>query len=169
MSSDYGQKYYNYYPTGALRTREEVLDLVIEARKEKKAIRIYTVNQGGHLDCFYIYSKTKLHKKGAPDPTPYPLKKGVLFDMLYPIVHDHRSISSSKTNKRWFKWHEYIGSYGIKDGSPYPTEHRMFTNKRAAEEYSTLLQNDREYQEGIVRWHKYCNKMFDAFDKLWED
>lgn len=153
--------YYGKYPVGALKTRNEVLDLVIEARKEKKAIRIWTVNQLGRISAFYIYSKTKLYNQGAPNPCNDGLEK-VLFNMLYPVIHDHTIISHKKTNMRWFKTHEFIGSYGVEE--TYNTEHRMFTNKRAATNYSNTLKNDPKYRADVEAHHQECAKLFSSFD-----
>lgn len=152
--------YHREWPTGSFKSVEEVLDLVIEARKTKRAIRIYTVCQSGHISVFYITSKTKLYRPGGKHPDPVFSIDNVNH-VLYPTFHDHYRSGmwrSSKTNERWYKTHELLESYGIKTN--YQTEHRMFTNKRAATEYSAKLKADPIYIEDVAEWHKYCHRMF---------
>lgn len=151
-------KYANHWPAGAIRSKEELMDLVIEARKEKKAIRIHTVNQSGYMSVFYIYSKTKLYKTGTPHPNPVLSGISCPSDVLYPVFHDHSRITKHRGVQRWFKTDEHPASYGIDDR--YGTDHRMFTNKMHAENYSELLKNDPEYLEEVRQWHAKCNKLF---------
>lgn len=149
----------NEMPTGAIRSVEEMLDLVIEARKTKRAIRIYTVNQGGSLSTFYIYSKTKLYRPGGKHPNPNWGIDNVNY-VLYPIVKDHSCIGYKTTNRRWFKSDEILESF-IPALSKYPAvEHRMFTNKMAAEKYSKALSSDPIYMNEVREWHAYCYRMF---------
>lgn len=153
----------NEMPPGAIKSMEEMRDLIIEARKEKKAIRIYTVNQGGRLGTFYIISKSRIYKKGSPFPDRMGLNRGIndIGDVIEPAIHDHSCINMRGTNRRWFKSHEFIDSYT----GDY-TEHRMFTNKQHALNYSNKLKNDPVYQQEVKDWHAYCDKMFNDYDRF---
>lgn len=149
--------YHKQFPAGSLQRVQDVLDLVIEARKERKAIRIWTVGQSGYLSCFYILSKTKLYRPGGKHPDPnYSIDN--VNHVLYPTVSDHPSVGYRKTNDRWFKTHELCESYGIM--TRFESEHRMFTNYKLALQYSNTLKNDKTYIEDVARWHSYCERMF---------
>lgn len=152
----------NEYPIGALKTREEVLDLVIEARKSKRAIRFYTVNQSGSLGIFYITSKTRLLKKGSPYPKGQPLEGEIndIGDKIAPTYSDHSKYFGGRGVKNRFcrTDGEFLGSYGIV--SPGSTEHRLFTNRMAAEKYSKALSSDPVYMNEVKEWHAYCDRMF---------
>lgn len=150
--------YHKKFPAGALKTVEEVLDLVIEARKERKAIRIWTVQQSGYLSCFYLISKTKLYRPGGKHPDPSYSSIDNVNHVLYPTVSDHSIIGMKSTNNRWFKGHTLLESYGIKTN--FKNEHRMFTNYKLAKQYSEQLKNDPIYIEDVKRWHAYCGRLF---------
>ena len=154
----------NEMPAGAIKSAEEMLDLVIEARKEKKAIRIYTVSQSGHLSCFYIYSKTKLYRPGGKHPNPTYDSLDNTNHVLYPILKDHSLIGYKQTNNRWFKGDELLESYIPALSKFKPTEHRMFQNKKHAENYSKALSSDPQYMLEVKQWHEYCRKSFSSFD-----
>lgn len=153
--------YHKQFPAGALRRVQDVLDLVIEARKEHKAIRIWTVEQAGYLSCFYIISRTKLYHPGGKHPDPVYSSIDNINHVLYPTISDHSSIGYKKTNNRWFKTHTLCESFGIE--IHYPTEHRMFTNYKLALQYSNQLKNDKIYLEDVAQWHAYCAKIFSSY------
>lgn len=143
-------------PAGAILYRQEIRDLVIEARKGKKAIRVYTVTQGGRLDCFYIYSRSRLHK---------PEDAGLSFtsendpgQWFVDVIDDHACIGRKKTNDRWFKTKEVLGSYNIESFGG--NCHYAFTSKLAAQAYSNELKNDATYQQYVKDWHAHCDKLF---------
>lgn len=146
-------------PVGAIRTRQEVRDLVIEARKEKKAIRIWTVTQSGHLDCFYLTSKSRLHK-----PEDLGLRYTSENDHAFwhvDAVVDHSCIGMKGTNSRWFKKHELLGSYNIEASGG--NCHYAFTSKLAASRYSEELKNDARYQQSVKEHHERCARMFSGW------
>ena len=149
--------YHLEYPTGALQRVEDVLDLVIEARKSRKAIRIYTVNQSGHIRIFFLTSKTKLYRPGGKHPDSHFSIDNVNH-VLYPIYDDYGSLGYTIPKERWMRNHQLLESYGIK--SRFQTAHRMFTNKMAAGEYSQTLKNDPQYMKEVREWHDFCNELF---------
>lgn len=136
-------------PLGAILKREEIIELVIEARKEKKAIRVWTVTQSGHLSCFYITSKSRLHKNESAG------------QWKLDCYHDHSVIGMKNTNRRWFKNHELMGSYNIE--SYGGNCHFAFTSKIAAKRYSEELKNDKDYIQSVKDWHSQCDRMFGRF------
>lgn len=147
-------------PPGAIRTRNEIGDLVIEARKEKKAIRVWTVTQSGYLSCFYITSKSRLHK---PDDKPH--MKDYANDPSFWYVsafHDHANIGYRTTNKRWFRHDEIMGSYNIESFGG--NCHYAFTSKIAALRYSEELKNDEAYLLFVKQHHDRCKRMFREMD-----
>lgn len=154
------QRHSNYWPTGSLKRIEDILDLVIEARKTKRAIRVYTVTQLGYIDEFYLTSKTKLYRPGATHPTHSDIL--CQCHTLYPVFDDHSCIGRLKTNTRWFRTDELLESYGV-GNVRYSTEHRMFTNQRAALEYSQFLKNDPVYIQEVREWHDHCAELFQKF------
>ncbi len=133
-------------PLGAIQKREEIIELVIEARKEKKAIRVWTVTQSGHLSCFYITSKSRLHKADTAG------------QWKVDCYHDHSLIGMKQTNDRWFKHYELMGSYNIE--SCGGNCHFAFTSRIAAKRYSEELKNDNDYIQSVKEWHDRCDRMF---------
>ncbi len=150
--------YYREYPPGAIQHMDDLMAIIIEARKEKKAIRLWTVQQSGYLSPLYIVSKTKRYKAGTPNPTS-PNDISLHADIIYPVFRD---FSSYGWSKRWHQSHEYPSQYGI--NSNFNVEHRVFTNKAMAERYSETLKNDRVYMEDVKNWHAECNRMFGGLE-----
>lgn len=129
---------------------------MIEARKEKKAIRIWTVAQSGRLGCFYLTSRSRLHKP-ADKPHMQAYADNPSF-WYVTAVHDHSSLGYRTTNKRWFKGDEIMGSWNIE--SYGANCHYAFTSKLAAERYSKELQNDARYLQSVREHHARCDAMF---------
>lgn len=141
------------------------MDLVIESRKTKKAIRLYTVEQSGHISEYFITSKTQHYKKGSPDPKPGYQGIDSVADQIYPVYRKWSFKGNSGPFKdRYNRDNLFYGQHVLDD---YSSEFRLFTNKMAATNYSETLKNDPEYVEEVKRWHAHCNNLFDSI--RWED
>lgn len=110
-------KVYDQWPTGAIRGNENLMDLVIEARKEKKAIRLYAVQQSGFITTLYICSKTKMYKAGQDRRGIKELEFTDHGDILYPIFQDYSFKANekliSRVNKTYFFTEQFVnGKYG---------------------------------------------------------
>lgn len=127
------------YAHGAIKTRNELLDLIIEARKEKKAIRLYAVTQGGYFNELFLTSKSKID--GDPD--------------LEKFYHWQRSPLASE---RFWKTHSCLGDLNIGRGGH--NRHQLFANRRLALAYSEQLKADAEYQSAVKEWHRRCDTLF---------
>lgn len=145
-------------PEGRIRSREELRDLIIEARKERKAIRIYLVQQSGYMSEFFLTSKSKLQKPDAESG----LCSG---DSFYRV--NGRRLSSlhhrGKPKDRYYADELLTGSYniGCNGGSVH---HFAFTNRALAERYSNTLKNDPIYRQYVKDWHAYCDR---SFGRMW--
>jgi hypothetical protein len=145
-------------PAGRIKTREELQDLVIEARKERKAIRIYLVEQSGHLAEFFLTSKSRLNKPESEDG----LCSGPNF---YKV--EGKRLASWERHKaprhRYYSSHILCGSYAIgvpaHDGAP----HYAFTNRKFAERFSLYLKTHKEYMQYVTAWHAYVSESFRDF------
>ena len=127
------------YAHGAIKTRNELLDLIIEARKEKKAIRLYAVIQGGYFSELFLTSKSKIDGVSG-------LEK---FD------HWQRSPLASE---RFWKTYSCLGDLNIEGGGH--NCHQLFANRRLALAYSEQLKADAEYQAAVKDWHRHCDTLF---------
>lgn len=142
-------------PAGRIKTREELQDLIIEARKERKAIRIYLVEQSGHVTEFFITSRSRLNRPEHQDG----LCSGQNFYRV-----DGKKLASWERHKapslRYYSDHILCGSYAIgvpaHDGAP----HYAFTNRQLAERFSLYLKTHKEYQRYVKDWHAYVGQMF---------
>jgi len=152
--------YHLEYPTGALQRVEDVLDLVIEARKSRKAIRIYAVVQSGYIRTFFLTSKTKLYRPGGKHPDPHFSIDNVNH-VLYPIYADYGSLGYTIPKKRYMRGHELLESFGI--NSRFESAHRIFTGRIAAEVYSQKLQHDSQYMKEVREWHAFCDELFSDY------
>lgn len=137
-------------PKGRIKTLAELQDIIIEARKEKKAIRLWGVQQLGHLEEIFLTSKSKIIKPEKPGE----------FGHYNTVPCWMRSPSP---RERWYKYHFLPASYGIHD-SKYDTEFALFTNKRLAMEYSERLKSDPKYIASVRRWHDRCAIIFKDLD-----
>lgn len=140
-------KWSNRYPAGSIKTREEFRDLVIEARKGKKAIRIYLVEQMGHMREVFLTSKSQMHK-----PT-----ESVPGDAFFKC-HVMAKISSPK---EYYPTDILMGSYSI--GVMSSEHHRAFTNRMSAEQYASELKNDPEYVAEVKAHWARCERLFGKF------
>lgn len=127
------------YAHGAIKTRNELLDLIIEARKEKKAIRLYAVTQGGYFNELFLTSKSKID--GDPD--------------LEKFTHWSRSVMPGR---RFWKSYSCLGDLNIGCGGH--NRHQIFANRRLALAYSEQLKADVGYQEAVKAWHQHCDTLF---------
>lgn len=140
-------------PPGRIKNRAELLDLIIEARKEKKAIRIYLVQQSGYLSEFFITSRSRLHKPECESG----LCSGPNF---YKVNGKQLSAFGNRRHPkdRYYSTDILTGSFNIEsDGS---ADHYAFTNRALAERYSNFLKNDAAYTKYVREWHAYCDRSF---------
>lgn len=155
MTSRTKTTFWKEYPAGAIKHRQEVLDLIIEARKEKKAIRLYAVEQSGHLREMFLTSKSRMVK---------PKEDGMCTGPRFYMVEHTRTLYNGYNRKEYYESHILMGSYDI--GVPNDTEHRLFTNRKLAEQYSETLKNSKEYLQEVKEHHERCNRMFRSIDRM---
>jgi len=143
-------KFIGPYPIGAIRTQRELQDVVTEARKEKKAIRLYGVSQGGYFEEMFLTSKSRIFStETSPD--------------IKQLTYRARSTWSGK---RYYEATLCLADRNIEDNNGRRgghNRHMLFTNRRAAEAYSQQLKNDRAYQFEIKEWHARCSRLFARF------
>lgn len=145
-------------PAGRIKTREELQDLIIEARKEKKAIRIYLVEQSGHMAEFFITSRSRLNKPeydegSCSDDGFYSVngKKLAYWERRKPPA------------QRYYSDRILCGSYSIGVPAYSGAPHYAFTNRLLAERYSLFLKTHKEYMRYVKDWHAYCSRAFERF------
>ena len=145
-------------PAGRIRTREELRDLVIEARKERKAIRIYLVQQSGYMNEFFITSRSRLEKPKHEEG----LCSG---DNFYSVNgHQLSTFGSPKSPKdRYYKTEILCGSFGIGVRQLGGSPHYAFTNRVTAQRYSLFLKTHKAYMQYVRDWHAYCDRTFPRF------
>lgn len=139
------------HPPGAIRFRRELLDLVIEARKEKKAIRIYLVSQSGYMSEFFITSKSRMSKPKH--------ETGLASGSSFYSVNGWRK--SHFRDNGYYKSEILTGSYNIECSSS--SNHCAFTNFLSAKKYSDHLKDDAAYVACVKAHHAWCNKIFRDF------
>lgn len=149
------------YAAGAIRTSQEIVDLVIEARKEKKAIRLYCVGQMGQISAFYLTSKSRyVRNKRERDGSSSLI--GPAYDEVTGF-NDHAFGKHTGTNRRWHKSRILAGTYDLGGSSGFSPEHRLFTNRLLAERYGEALKADPEYVAGVKAHWARCRTMFSGW------
>lgn len=163
-------KYASEYPKGSIRHVDEIIDLVKQARIEKRPVRLYAVEQMGHISHYALTSKVKLHPIPKPSlDNPGNFCIGPEFRRLEVWkIYSGDYVSSYLPHEflisHFHKDRILMGSYGI---SCNPSgEHRLFTHKKLAEEYSNTLRNDPVYVQYVKDWHAYCDRVFEDLDRL---
>jgi hypothetical protein len=145
-------------PAGRIKTREELRDLIIEARKGKKAIRLYLVEQSGHMRQFFITSKSRLMKPDAEEG----LCSG---DNFYKV--NGKALASWDKHRapkhRYYSTDILCGSYGIGVQQYGGSPHYAFVNRQLAERFSLFLKTHRGYMQYVRDWHAYCERTFPRF------
>lgn len=129
------------YAPGAIKNRAQLLDIIIEARKSKKAIRLYAVEQGGYFSELFLTSKSTIVQDAAYEKFSCFAK-------------------SSWSGARYYRSHRYLGDLNIvaKDGrQPGHNRHQLFSNRRHATEYAEKLKGDAGYQQAVKEWHARCS------------
>lgn len=144
-------------PAGRIRAREELRDLVIEARKTRRPIRVYLVQQSGNMSEFFITSKSRLEK---PDANPGEPCSG---DDFYKVQGKMLTGYGSRRRPadRYYSSHILAGSFNI--GVDGGSHHYAFTNRALAERYSNVLKTDPVYTKYVHDWHAYCDRTFARF------
>jgi len=143
--SDLTMHFQGYAP-GAIKTRAQLLDVVIEARKEKKAIRLYTVEQAGYQSEIYLTSKSKVFTNDSG------------FDSLTCWS------KSGSSRQRYYRYDRCLFDLNITDRNgrnPGHNRHQLFLNRRHADAYGAALRNDATYHAAVKRWHEKCNRLFE--------
>ena len=128
------------YPPGAMQRREDLLDLVIEARKTKRPIRIYRVAQMGHIEEFILTRKSRL----GPNKYGFDTVNG------WNVYSRGRTVPDRYRRGEFFLGDSVIGH----------EHHRTFSNRRHAENYAAELKNDPEYVLSVKEHWAYCDRMF---------
>lgn len=135
------------HPKGAIKTQGELTDLIVEARTEKKAIRLYAVEQGGHFSEVFLTSKSKCFaNETSPD--------------IYQVKLWARSPFGQA---RFCRSSRCLGDLNIASKTKparFYNRHMLFSNRKLAEAYSTCLKNDLAYQREIREHHARCARMF---------
>src|ERR1700744_4679569 len=135
------------YPTGAIRTQRELQDVVTEARREKKAIRLYQVSQGGYFKEMFLTSKSKIF---STETSPH----------IKQLAYHMRSTWSSR---RYYPVTLWLADNNVTDNNGKEggyNRHMLFTNRKAALAYSEQLKNDKTYQAEVKAWHDHCSRIF---------
>jgi hypothetical protein len=132
-------------PHGCISSRQELLDLIIECRKEKKAMRLWEVCQMGNMSEIFLTSKSRII---PPD------EKGLGSYSKVPCWKRH-----GFNGKRFYKTDFLPASYHIFE-SNFDEEHALFTNKRLATGYSDRLKNDPAYVAAVKRHWADCDRLF---------
>ena len=135
-------------PHGCISSREQLTDLIIEARKTKRVVRLWEVCQMGAMGEIFLTSKSRII---APD------EKGFGCHSKAPCWR-----RSGYGTKKFYKTDFLPASYSIFE-SNFDQEHALFTNKRLAEEYSNRLKNNPAYVAAVKRHWAECDRLFKAF------
>lgn len=145
-------------PAGRIKTRDELRDLIIEARKEKKAIRVYLVEQSGHISQFFITSKSRLKKPEVEEG----LCSG---DNFYEV--NGRKLAYWQKHRapqhRYYSDRILCGSYGIGVPQYGGSPHYAFVSRQLAERYALFLKTHRGYMQYVKDWHAYCERAFPRY------
>lgn len=146
------EMHFQGYAPGAIKTRAELNDLLAEAGRTKRAIRLYAVEQGGHMSELFITSRTKVTITTYDSGWQYEA-----FDAW---------TRSSSFKERWFKYDRSLADLNIQGkvaGKGGHNRHQLFRNHRSAEDYAAQLRNDAGYQQAIKDFHKRIDRVFGAF------
>lgn len=139
------------YAKGAIKTRAELLDLVIEARKGKKAIRLYSVEQGGHFGEHALTSRSKIETHALTD---------------YDFIALHTLSKYGGGKPEWYRNERCLGDLNIVEKNGRHSghnRHQLFSNRRCAEEYAARLAADAPYQQAIKDFHKRMGSIFNRW------
>lgn len=139
-----------YDDRGAIKTSNDLKDLIIEARKEKKTIPLYEVKQMGVITIFYLTSESKYIKNETT--------KGSCVGSSFDKVTGYQEYED-----QLIKTYILIGSFCI-DGTGYGSEFRLFTNRCLAEEYSQRLRNDPKYVQSVKEHWARCDDLWRSLE-----
>lgn len=137
------------YAPGAIKTRAQLTDLIAEAGKTKRAIRLYAVEQGGHMSELFITSRTKITIK--------TFDSGWQYESFKPWARS----TSTWSKERYYQSERSLADLNIlgKTGKPGGhNRHQLFSNRRLADEYAAKLRGDARYQQAIKDFHR---RMYD--------
>ena len=140
------------YPAGAVKTHAELTDLIAEAGKTRRAIRLHLVEQGGYQASIIVTGKTRIVASQG---------------FGTPIYSFEGWAKATWRPYGWYKSHRCLGDLNIADKtgrSGGHNRHMLFRNKRCADEYAHQLQNDPVYQQEVREHHARCARAFrDAY------
>lgn len=136
------------YAPGAIKTRAELNDLLAEAGKSKRAIRLYAVGQSGHKEELFITSKTRVQIR--------TYDSGWQYEFFTPWTR------STISGKRYFQYDRSLADLNIqgKLKAGGHNRHQLFRNKRCADEYAVMLKADPAYIASVKRHHERCSEIF---------
>lgn len=137
------------YAPGAIKTRAQLLDLIIEARKERKAIRLYAVVQSGRFEEVFLTSKSAISMQDSTG-----IESFTMF------------MRSSYGGSRYYRISRCLGDLNIvgKTRAGGHNRHQLFANRRLAEAYSTSLKSDTAYLAAVAERHASFDRIF---GRLW--
>lgn len=160
MSGFKHTKFSFVHPKGAIKSKGEVIDIINQAKMYKEVIALYTVNQSGSISK-YLLDETCEY---TPNPKPQGGKSGMCAGPGFDSINVRIVFDSGKSYSNEI----LMGSYAITDNT-YGTKHRMFDNKKFAEEYSAALKGDADYMQSVEDWHNECREMFHDYEDYDDD
>lgn len=152
------------HAVGAITTAYDLAELIREARTDRKAIRIWRVQQLGRIEPFYLTSRSELVRdtqftKGGHADTVQA------FDAITGFV-DHLRLGFSDTKRRWTRSEIRMGTFNIDGCSSRPTEMRLFTSAMLALRYSQALRSDAEYVTMVAAYHAEFDERMRDFSRV---
>lgn len=135
--------YFFKFPKGALRTTDQLIRVLDEVADDAVPASLYSVMQSGHIEPFPLRADTLVTNETIMGQ---PLQRLVNADGYYTFLGD-------------------IGIGG--DGErPVHEAHRSFMNMADAIEYSLWMKTDPVYQESVRHWHRHCDFIEEAMDRI---
>lgn len=136
-------EYHYKFPKGALKTAEDLVAALDEIAESGQPMSLYYVTQSGHLDTFVLRHDTMV------------LNEDIMGVSVHRLVN---------TDGRYL----FLGDIGVGgDGmTPAHESHRAFFNINDAIQYSLWMKTDPMYIESVRHWHRYCDRLENALDKL---
>lgn len=133
------------YAPGAIRNRAALLDYIIEARKERKAVRLFAVVQSGHLSEMFLTSKSAISEQDSSGIESFTCWQRATW-----------------TGRKYYRSHHCLGDLNVagKQRRGGHNRHQLFANRRLAQEYSEILKADRAYLAAVAEHHRHCAKLF---------
>lgn len=145
-------------PAGAIRFRQEIIDLVSEARETNEPIRVWTVAQGGYLGAFRITPRSRFEVV----PHMADVNEDGCYWSVTDTVTEYGFDGEDQVQSYEKSDDEIMGSHNIE--CSVGNCHYAFTNGMMARRYSDELKNDEVYQQSVRDHHAYCAHVFADLD-----